>query len=154
MGRLGESVREKQGLAYTCFSTQDAELIAGTWFAGAGVNPADVEQAIAAILHEFERLGDEPVPADELRDSQDYMTGVVPLALETNAGVATTLLNMEWFGLGLDYLQRYSELIYAVTVEDVQRVARQYLRPDRSVLVVAGPSYLPQMDTDRSQPDI
>ncbi len=139
MGRLGESVREQQGLAYGCSSTLDADLIAGAWFANAGVNPENVEQAVAAILQEFERLGNEPVPADELRDSQDYMTGVVPLALETNAGVATTLLSMEWFGLGLDYLQRYSELIYAVTPEDMQRVAQQYLRPDRSILVVAGP---------------
>jgi len=139
MGRLGESVREQQGLAYGCSSTLDADLIAGAWFANAGVNPENIEQAIAAILQEFERLGAETVPTEELRDSQDYMTGIVPLALETNSGVASTLLNMEWYGLGLDYLQRYSELIYAVTPEDIQHVARQYLRPDKSVLVVAGP---------------
>ncbi len=139
MGRLGESVREQQGLAYSCSSSLDVDLIAGAWFASAGVSPENVEQAVAAILHEFERLGSKPVPAEELRDSQDYMTGIVPLALETNAGVASTLLNMEWYGLGLGYLQRYNELIYAVMPEDVQRVAQQYLRPDKSVLVVAGP---------------
>ena len=140
MGRLGESLREEKGLAYTCASTQDAESVAGAWFAVAGVDPNDVELAIASIRYEFERLSSEPVPIDELSDSQAFLTGVVPLALETNAGVASTLLNMEWRGLGLDYLQRYNELIYTVTPEDVLRVARQYLRPERSVLVVAGPS--------------
>ena len=139
MGRLGESLREDQGLAYTCSSSQDAERAGGAWLAVAGVQPDDVELAIEAIQHEFDRLGNELVPLDELRDSQAYMTGIVPLALETNAGVASTLVNMEWYGLGLDYLQRYNELIYAVTPEDVLRVAQQYLRPDNSVLVVAGP---------------
>jgi zinc protease len=47
---------------------------------------------------------------------------------------------MEWYGLGLDYLQRYHSLITGVTAEDVQRVARQYLRPDNYTLVVAGPT--------------
>jgi zinc protease len=67
------------------------------------------------------------------------MTGVLPLALETNSGVAGRLLDMEWYGLGLDYLQRYKDLIYSVTAADVQRVARQYLRRDAYALVVAGP---------------
>jgi zinc protease len=74
-----------------------------------------------------------------LADSQAYMTGVLPLTLETNEGVASTLVNMEYYGLGLDYLQRYNELVYRVTTGDVQRVAQRYLRPDAYALVVAGP---------------
>ena len=57
----------------------------------------------------------EGVEAEELADSQAYLTGVLPLTLETNEGVAGTLLSMEWFGLGLDYLLRYKDLIYGVT---------------------------------------
>jgi zinc protease len=139
MGRLGEIVREKQGLAYYSYSTVDTDIEVGPWLAAAGVNPANVEQAIGSILHEFERLGQEPVPADELADSKANMTGTLPLRLETNEGVASILLNMEWHGLGLDYIQRYPELINAVTVEDVQRVAQSYLRTDAYTLVVAGP---------------
>ena len=71
------------------------------------------------------------------------MTGVVPLTLETNEGVATTLLNMEWYDLGLDYLERYNDLIYGITPDDIQRVAGAYLRPDAYTLVVAGPEPLP-----------
>lgn len=139
MGRLGERVREEQGLAYYCYSSHDAELHAGVWLAEAGVHPTAVNQAVTSILAEFERLGSEPVSAEELADSQAYMTGVMPLALETNQGVAARLLDMEWRGLGLDYLQRYKDLIASVSTADVQRVARQYLRNDAYTLVVAGP---------------
>lgn len=140
MGRLGERVREEQGLAYYVYGAQDAGLKTGVWLAAAGVNPLHVDQAITSILAEFARLREEPVSADELADSQAYMTGVLPLTLETNEGVAATLLNMEYHDLGLDYLQRYAELIYGVTAADVQRVAAAYLRPDAYSLVVAGPA--------------
>lgn len=139
MGRLGEKVREEQGLAYYSYSSVDAELHNGVWLAQAGVNPANVEQAIDSILVEFERMATTLVTAEELSDSQAYMTGVVPLTLETNSGVASTLLSIEWFDLGLDYLERYKSLIYGVTAADVQRVTAQYLRPDTCTIVVAGP---------------
>lgn len=139
MGRLGEKVREEQGLAYYSYSSVDAELHNGVWLAQAGVNPANVEQAIDSILVEFERMATTLVTAEELSDSQAYMTGVVPLTLETNSGVASTLLSIEWFDLGLDYLERYKSLIYGVTAADVQRVAAQYLQAEACTIVVAGP---------------
>ncbi len=139
MGRLGEVVRERQGLAYYSYSAVDADLDRGPWLALAGVNPANVERAVESILAEFDRLAGEPVSEEELADSKANMTGRLPLALETNSGVALNLLNMEWFGLGLDYLHTYAARINAVTVEDVQRVAARYLRTDAYTLVVAGP---------------
>lgn len=142
MGRLGERVREEQGLAYYSYSAAVAEQEDGVWFASAGVNPDDVEAAVASILAEFDRLGSETVGAEELADSQAYLTGVVPLMLETNEGVASTLLNMEWYGLGLDYLQRYPALINGVTAADVQRVAARYLRPENCVIAIAGPDLI------------
>lgn len=142
MGRLGERVREEQGLAYYCYSAAVAEQEDGVWFAAAGVNPDDVEAAIDSILAEFERLGSERVGAEELADSQAYLTGIVPLTLETNEGVASTLLNMEWYGLGLDYLQRYPSLINGVTAADVQRVAAHYLHPENCVISTAGPDWM------------
>jgi zinc protease len=140
MGRLGEQVREQQGLAYYSYSSVDVDLYNGVWLAQAGTNPTNVEQARNSILAEFARMATEPVTAEELADSQAYMTGVLPLTLETNSGVASTLLNIEWFGLGLDYLERYNSFIYGVTAADVQRVAAQYLRPEQCTVVVAGPA--------------
>lgn len=139
MGRLGEVVREEQGLAYYSYSMLDADIGPGPWLAAAGVNPANVELAVESIRAEFARLGAEPVTDEELSDSQANMTGRLPLALETNDGVTSQLLNMEWYGLGLDYLYRYADNINAITAADVQRVAAKYLRPDAYTLVVAGP---------------
>ena len=139
MGRLGENVRERQGLAYYSYSALDADIGVGPWVAFAGVNPQNVDQAIDSILHEFERMGREPVSDEELSDSIANMTGTLPLRLETNDGVASILLNMEWYGLGLDYLQTYRERIGAIAKEDVQRVAAEYLRADAYTLVTAGP---------------
>jgi len=139
MGRLGERVREEQGLAYYCYSSLVAEQDAGAWLASAGVNPDDVEDTVTSVLAEFARLGEETIGAEELADSQAYLTGVLPLTLETNEGVADALLNMEWYGLGLDYLQRYNSLIYAVNADDVRRVAHQYLTPEKCIVIVAGP---------------
>ncbi len=139
MGRLGETVRERQGLAYYSYSALDTDIGIGPWVAFAGVNPENVNQAADSILHEFERLGNEPVSDEELSDSIANMTGALPLRLETNDGVASILLSMEWFGLGLDYLQTYQERIRAITKEDVQRVAANYLRTDSYTQVTAGP---------------
>lgn len=139
MGRLGARVREEQGLAYYAYSSLGADLVGGVWTAAAGVSPEHVEAAIESMQEEFARIGAEGVSDEELADSQASLTGHLPLTLETNEGVASTLLSMEWYGLGLDYLLRYKELIDGVTAQDVQRVCADYLRPDRLITVVAGP---------------
>ena len=105
----------------------------------AGVNPANVSQTTNSVLEEFARLAATPPTAAELADSQAYLTGILPLTLETNEGVANTILSMVWHDLGLDYLYRYADIINGVGVEDVQRVAHAYLRPACTVLSIAGP---------------
>jgi len=139
MGRLGKQVRDRQGLAYYVYSRVSAGLGAGPWAAIAGVGPENVDRAISGILGEVRRLRDEPLPADDLADSQSFLTGSLPLRLETNEGVAATLLDMERYALGLDYLHRYPGLVNDVTPQDVQDVAQKYLDPDLYALAVAGP---------------
>lgn len=139
MGRLGANVRERQGMAYYAYSRLSADREPGTWAAIAGVNPANVDRAIAAMLDEVRRLRDEPIPADELEDSKRYLIGSLPLHLETNDGVASTLVDIEWHGLGLDYLTRYADIINGVTADQAQAAAQKYLDPDAYVLAVAGP---------------
>ncbi len=139
MGRLGANVREKQGMAYYAASRLSADWEPGTWVAYAGVNPANVERATQAMLDEIKRLCDEPVPTDELEDSKHYLTGSMPLQLETNDGVASLLVDIEWHRLGLDYLARYPGIINSLTAEQVQAAAQKYLDPSAYVLAVAGP---------------
>lgn len=139
MGRLGENVREQQGLAYYAYSALEAGVGPGPWSAVAGVNPNNVEQAIASILQEIIRLREEPVPEDELNDVKGFLTGSLPLRLETNGGVANALIDMEWFDLGLDYVQRYPALVNRVTPEQIMAATRQYLDPTAYAIAIAGP---------------
>jgi zinc protease len=139
MGRLGEKVRDEQGLAYTSYSSLSGGPGPGPWRVVAGVDPENVDRAIESIRAEIERMCAELVGEDELRDSQAYLTGSMPLQLETNAGVARTILSMERYGLGLDYLERYRGLIEEVTAQDVRAAAQRWLDPDAYALAVAGP---------------
>ena len=140
MGRLGDNLRDRQGLAYYVYSRLEAGLGAGPWAAVAGVSPANVQRVVDGIRGEVRRLRQEPVSAEDLANSQLSLTGSLPLRLETNEGVAGVLLDMERYGLGLDYLQRYAGLVNAVTVPEIQQVAQKYLDPDQYALAVAGPN--------------
>ncbi len=138
-GRLGHSIRERQGMAYYAASILESNSVAGTWYASAGVNPANVAQTVKTIGDEVARIVQEPVSDDELADVQANLTGSLPLRLETNGGLAGYLLDMTWYDLGLDHLSSYAEKIQAVTKDDILRVAQTYLHPDCYVLAVAGP---------------
>ncbi len=139
MGRIGQNVREEQGLAYYASSRLEGGLGPGPWTASAGVAPDKVEQAIESIRHEIRRMMDEPVSAEELADSQAYRTGSMPMSLETNGGIVDIITDMELYGLGLDFLYRYAELINGITVERIQAAARKYLSADDLVIAVSGP---------------
>jgi zinc protease len=139
MGRLGESVRDEQGLAYYSFSRVDGGFGPGPWRFIAGVDPSKVEQASESIRAEIRRICEEPVGRKELADNKAFITGSLPLRLETSSGVARAILDMERYDLGLDYLQRYTSLIDQITPEQVQAVAQRWLDPDAYALAVAGP---------------
>lgn len=139
MGRIGDSVREKAGLAYYAGSSLGAGLGPGPWDVSAGVDPQNVDRAIDLVQQEIARFVSQPVAAEELADSQANFIGRLPLSLESNSGVAGALLNLERFQLGLDYYRRYPDLIRSVTVEQVLETARRYLDPGRLAISVAGP---------------
>lgn len=137
-GRIGESVRERSGLAYYAYSSMNGGIGPGVWYAGAGVDPGNVEKTIELILKEFERFTSSWIEEKELEDSKSNYLGRLPLSLESNAGVAGGILYLERHKLGLDYYYRYPELIRAVGLENVLDVARRYLMLDRFATAVAG----------------
>jgi zinc protease len=139
MGRIGDVVREKAGLAYHASTSLSASIAGGSWSVSAGVNPANVQRAIDLILSELHRFTNELVTIEELEDSQANYIGRLPLSLESNAGIANALLNLERFQLGLDYYQRYPDLISSVTPEAVLEASRQYWNLERLAIVSAGP---------------
>jgi zinc protease len=138
-GRLGDSIRERQGMAYYVSSAADPNVIEGPLLIRAGVGPANVDRAVASIDEELTRLVDDGVSARELDDSRRYLIGSLPRALETNTSIAMFLQNAEFFGLGPDYDVRMPELLRAVTLDDVNEVARRVIHPARAALVIAGP---------------
>lgn len=137
-GRIGEVVREQAGLAYYVSSSLSGGIGPGPWLVSAGVEPANLERAIDLIIGEIQRFVNEAVSDEELSDSQANYIGRLPLSLESNAGVAGALLNLERYALGLDYYQRYPALINAITPADVLEAARRYLHPERLAIAYAG----------------
>ena len=139
MGRIGDVVREKSGLAYYAYSSLNAGLGPGSWEVSAGVNPQNVKKASELIQDELKRFIQEGVTAEELADTKANFIGRLPLSLESNGGVANALLNIERHQLGLDYYHRYQDLVNDVTAGEVLTTARKFIDPDKLVIAVAGP---------------
>jgi zinc protease len=140
MGRLGETVREKAGLAYHVASSLSGGVGPGPWYVSAGVDPQNTSQTIDLIRAEIKRFTSEPVDQDELSDSQDSFIGRLPLSLESNGGVAAALTNLERYQLPPDYYCRYPDHVQGVSVEDVLQTACRYLDPEQLAIAVAGPN--------------
>ena len=123
MGRIGDVVREKSGLAYYAYSSLSAGIGPGSWEVSAGVSPQNVKKASDLIVTELKRFVQDGVTEDELTDSKANFIGRLPLSFESNGGVAGALLNIERHDLGLDYYHRYADLVNEVTRVDVLNTA-------------------------------
>jgi zinc protease len=95
---------------------------------------------IEGALGEVRLMRDTLVDPEELADVKNFIVGSLPLHLETNEGVAGTILELERYNLGLDYLARYPELVHAVTAEQVRAAAARWMDPDNVAISVAGPA--------------
>jgi zinc protease len=137
-GRIGDRVREAEGLAYYSYSSLGGGPGPGPWKVSAGVNPLKVERAISLITEELTRFIAEPVTEEELLENKTHFIGRLPLRLESNEGVAGALLSMERYKLGLDYYQRYPQLVEEVTADQILEVARKYIDTEKLVAATAG----------------
>lgn len=142
-GRIGSNVRDTQGLAYHASSYVVPGLTRQPWSIRAGINPANVDRAIEASLHEARHLADTPPDDEELRLSKQALIGSLPLRLERNDGIANMLLTMERYGLGLDYLGAYADLVETVTADDVRDATAAVMADPAYTLVTAGPELPP-----------
>ena len=139
MGRMGQRVREEAGLAYYAYSSLSVSMGPGAWEMIAGVNPRNIDQTIELIQDEVKKFVSDPVSEEELSDSKSYFLGRMPLLLESNSGVAISLLNMEHFDLGMNYFLDYPKQIEAITAEDILHTSQKYLDPERLGIAIAGP---------------
>jgi len=106
----------------------------------AGVDPANVERAVAAIDAEVGALGRDGATDRELAETRQYLIGSIPRMLETNQTIAVFLQTAEFFGLGLDYDRQLPSLLQNVTREEVNAAAASVLNPERACVAVAGPT--------------
>ena len=138
-GRLAENIRERQGMAYYAFSTLDPAAGQAPLLIRAGVDPANVERAVAAIDHEVTTLQAKGPTPEELEETRAYLVGSIPRMLETNQSIASFLQTAEEFGLGLDFDQRLPALLREVTLDQVRAAAAEALDPERAAVAIAGP---------------
>lgn len=138
-GRLGDSIRERQGMAYYVYSTLDASLAKGPLMIRAGVAASDVERTLESIDREIAVVREQGITRRELDESKRYLIGSIPRQLETNAGIAGFLLSAEFHQLGPDHDEQLPGLIEAVTLDEIRRLAVRVLDPARAAIVVAGP---------------
>jgi zinc protease len=136
--RLMVSLRDEQGLVYGVYSSMLSGIGAGPMQIRAGTNPENVGKTIESMLTQVKEFHNNGPTDVEMEEAKGYLTGIFPVRLETNAGVAGQLLNAELYGLGLDYIDRYPSIIRALTKADITAAARKYLNPSAYVLVIAG----------------
>jgi zinc protease len=137
--RLGLQVRDVEGLTYGIASRFRAPtLAAGPWYIAVSVNPQNVGRAIDSALKVLREYVEHGIRPEELEDEKASAVGSFKVSLSTNAGLAAALWNAEFYRLGLDYVDRYPQLIRAVTAEEVNAAIRKYFRPDHLTVVVAG----------------
>jgi zinc protease len=139
--RIPRILRDEQGLAYSTFSniTPSAGLDPGRFIAYIGTGPENLDRAINGLRGEITRIVEAGVTEEELDIAKSYLTGSFVFRFQKNSQVAEFLIEAEVYGLGFDYLDRFPELIRAVTVEDVNRVARSYIDPQNLTTVIVGP---------------
>lgn len=138
-GRVGDAVRERAGLAYYAYSSLGGGPGPGPWTVTAGVNPSNVDQAVDLIRREIGRFVSRRVTTEELHDNQAHFIGRLPLQLESNEGVAAALVNLEQYGLGLEYYRTFPDRVAAIRREEILTAAQRFLSPDRLAIAVAGP---------------
>lgn len=136
--RLMDNIRDKQGLAYGVMSLFDARLVPGPFYVTLQTRTEATNQAIAGVLYELRAMREAPVSDQELADAKAYLMGSFALRLDTTSKLAQTLGLVEFHNLGLDYFNHYPQWIERITKEDVLRVAKQYLDPQRVALIVVG----------------
>jgi len=136
--RLHRVLRSERGLTYGASADLNALKDTGDIVAETDTRSEKTAEALRLMVEEIVRLQRQRVSTRELADAQEYLTGSFPLTIETPSAIALQVLNAIFYGLDLNELQTYRERVNAITVDDIQRIAQQYLRPDRLSIVLVG----------------
>lgn len=136
--RLFRVLRTERSLTYSASADMNPMLLAGDITAETDTRSEATIEAVRVIVDEFTRLQRERIGDAELSGAQAYMTGSFPLTIETPGAIARQVVNVVFYDLSLDELRTYRQRANAVTPDDVLRVARTYIQPDRLSIVMVG----------------
>ena len=139
-GRLFRNLREAKGYTYGAGSQIDAPRFRGTWVATTDVRTEVTEPALTDLLDELRQARDVAVPAKEFADAKRSMIASFALTLESPAALLNNAITRYRFNLPADYWDKYPERINAITVADMQAMAKKYLDPSRLQIVAVGNS--------------
>ena len=136
--RLHQVLRAARGLTYGAEADTDARKEAGAYVAQTDTRTETTAEALRLAVDEFTRLQREKVGVRELSEAQAYLSGSFPLTIETPNEIATQILNVVFYELPSDEVGTFRERVLSVTPDDIQRVSRAYIRPDRLSIVLVG----------------
>jgi zinc protease len=136
--RLEQIIRSQHAWTYVARSSFNRPEGTGTFVGFTEVRNPVTDSALVEMLSQFRRIREEPVTQEELDAAKNYLVGSFPLRFETASATAGQLATVRLLGLPIESLQQFTQKVAAVTPAEVQRVARQYLHPDRATIVVVG----------------
>lgn len=136
--RITTNIRENKGYTYSPFSQVSARYRDAYWVEVADVTTDVTGASLKEIFYEIDRLQSEPPSEEELRGIQNFMAGTFVLTNSSPSGIINVLRFLDLHGLDRSYLTDYVQDVYAVTPEEVSRVARDYLDDERMLIVIAG----------------
>jgi len=136
--RLTEEVRNKRGLAYGVYTYLAPMYYSAIHIGRVATQNSAVVESLDIIRGELTRMRDHGVTEEELANAKTYLTGSFPLRLDSNGKIASLLVGIQLEDLGIDYIDRRNSYMEAVTLDDVNRMARRLLKPDALQVVVIG----------------
>lgn len=138
--RLFQDVRTKQGLAYSVSSVLRGGIYErGVWGMRTETKSASTQRVIAALVQNLQRLREQPVSDAELEESKEAFVNSFIFSFTSPASIVNRRLQLEYDGLPKDFLQQLRDKVLKVTKEDLLRVAREQLHPDRLKILAVGP---------------
>lgn len=136
--RLTEEIREKRGLTYGIYSSLFDMDHAHGFSVSLSTENKNAAEAVSLIRTELKKMQDQPVSEKELTEAQSYIVGALPLSFSSTSAISSHVLGLQQDDWPMDYYDHFPARIRAVTVADIQRVARRLLTPDRMLTVIVG----------------
>ncbi len=139
--RLLREIRSNRGLAYSTYSYyQVGRKLPGPYIAGSETKGASTMEVVRLMLKEMERIRTELVSEEELALAKESRINSFVFAFTNSHQILTQQVRLDYFNYPDDYLQSYRDKIAALTRDDILRVAKTYLHPDKLAIVLVGKS--------------